>query len=831
MKTTERLSSTLTAFCAAALLCALSALVIPTSAAFAVTTERVSVSSAGEQANDACYAPSISADGRFVAFASKATNLVPGDTNDAVDVFVHDRLTGSTERVSVNSSGEQSHDPALGYPTPSISADGRFVAFGSGAADLVTGDTNGKPDVFVRDRLNSTTERVSVSSAGDQANGEHGSGAPSISAEGRFVAFSSSASNLVAGDTNSTDDVFVRDRQAGTTERVSLNNDGSQRTLGCGGPAISGDGRFVTFSDWDDSTMQNRIFVRDRTAGTTQQVDVSSSGQPANAISGSPAISADGKSVGFESMSENLAPISRPCAQFYMRDLQASTTEVVSVSNTGEPMNWMDPGGSMSCGCCEKPAISGDGRFVAFPVAAKVTNLVPDDTNNAGDICIRDRANGTTQLVSVSSDGAQANAYSYGPSISGGGRHVAFYSSATNLAPGDTNGKTDIFVRDRGPVAPPGLGIAINDGAACTGSRDVALGLQFPAGSVDMRLRDDPGDWGAWEDCVAEKAWTLSAGDGIKSVCLQCRDTQGTISQEVCDDILLDTTPPTNPSIIINGGAVCTSRSGVTLTLSAAGAYQRRFSNDGQTWSAWQAYGTTASWTLSSGRGQKTVWFQAQDSCGNLSEPATDTIWWALFDDVTCRHPFRPWIEAVAQQAIVSACSTSPPRFCPTDATTRAVMAEALCKAAGKTPLDRATPTFADVPKTHPAYGWIERLAEPASWGGVPVTDGCGLQGAQRFFCPDGTVTRGHAAKFICRATGKGPMSSCSGIFDDVWSGHPFYFCGFVERLADAASWPGGVPVTFGCARDGWRRWYCPNYPLSRGQLAVFIVRAFGISL
>jgi Tol biopolymer transport system component len=827
MKTTGQLPSTLTAFCAAALLCALSALVIPTSAAFAATTERISISTSGEQPNDGCYAPSISGDGRFVAFASKATNLVPGDTNDAVDVFVRDRLTGITERVSVSSTGEQSHDPTTWYSWPSISADGRFVAFASGAADLVPGDTNGKADVFVRDRLNATTERVSVSSAGAQGN-DHAS-QPGISADARFVSFASVATDLVPGDTNGETDSFVRDRTAGTTERVNLNNDGSQRTLGSGAPAISADGRFVAFSEWDDGTMQSQVFVRDRAAGITQRVDVSSTGQPANAISGSPAISADGRFVGIESFSENLAPIPTPCSQYYLRDVVASTTEVVSVSNTGEPMNWMDPGGSMSCSCCDRLTISGDGRFVAFEVAGKVTNLVASDLNNAYDICIRDRANGTTQLVSVSSEGAQGNGGSYAPSISGGGRHVAFSSSATNLVPGDTNGKADIFVRDRGPVAPPGLGIAINDGAACTGSRDVALGLQFPAGSVDMRLRDDPGDWGAWEPCVAEKAWTLSDGDGIKSVCLQCRDTQGTISQEVCDDILLDTTPPTNPSIIINGGAVCTSRSGVTLTLSAAGAYQRRFSNDGQTWSAWQAYGTTASWTLSSGRGQKTVWFQAQDSCGNLSEPATDTIWWALFDDVTCRHPFRPWIEAVAQQAIVSACSTSPPRFCPGDATTRAVMAEALCKAAGKTPLDKATPTFADVPKTHAAYGWIERLADPASWGGTAVTDGCGVQSAQKLFCPDAGVTREQSAKLICRATGKAPMSSCSGVFADVPSARPL--CRYVERLADPASWPGGIAVTNGCGGSGATRWFCPASPLTRGQLAVFIVRAFGIPL
>src|SRR5437867_824550 len=171
------------------------------------TTERVSVDSAGTQGNSFSLDPSISADGRFVAFSSLATNLVPGDTNGAFDVFVHDRLTGTTERVSVDSAGTQGHGNSS---EPSISADGRFVAFSSVATNRVPGDTNAAFDVFVHDRLTGTTERVSVASAGTQGNGS--SLDPSISADGRFVAFSSVATNLVPGDTNGKEDVFVHDR-------------------------------------------------------------------------------------------------------------------------------------------------------------------------------------------------------------------------------------------------------------------------------------------------------------------------------------------------------------------------------------------------------------------------------------------------------------------------------------------------------------------------------------------------------------------------------------------------------------------------------------------
>ena len=191
--------------------------------------------------------PAISADGRFVAFSSDASNLVAGDTNGRGDIFVRDRLTGTTERLSLASDGTQANR------LTSISADGRFVTFSSSASNLVAGDTNRQADVFVHDRLTSTTERVSVASDGTQANGD--SSFPSISADGRFVTFVSRASTLVAGDTNSRDDVFVHDRQTGTTERVSVASDGTQGNRNSRFSSISADGRFVKF----DSAASNLV--------------------------------------------------------------------------------------------------------------------------------------------------------------------------------------------------------------------------------------------------------------------------------------------------------------------------------------------------------------------------------------------------------------------------------------------------------------------------------------------------------------------------------------------------------------------------------------------
>src|SRR5258708_3372263 len=222
---------------------ALAAPVFLCSVAVAQTTTRVNVDSAGAQANADSYRPSISGDGRFVAFQSGASNLVPGDTNSFWDVFVHDYQTGATERVSVATGGAEGNGDSA---KPSISCDGRYVAFQSGATNLVSGAIPNQ--IYLRDRQAGTTELVSVSTGGAPANSSCFNFPPSISGDGRYVAFWSAASNLVPGDTNDTSDIFVRDRQAGTTERVTLDSAGVQANDLSGYLSISADGRFVEFS-------------------------------------------------------------------------------------------------------------------------------------------------------------------------------------------------------------------------------------------------------------------------------------------------------------------------------------------------------------------------------------------------------------------------------------------------------------------------------------------------------------------------------------------------------------------------------------------------------
>ena len=414
--------------------------VLPARAALAGITQRVSVSTGGGEGNGPSEDSFISANGRYVAFTSWATNLVPGDTNGELDVFVRDGLAGTTERVSVSSGGAEGNGRS---EDPSISADATYVAFSSYATNLVAGDTNNYSDVFVHNRQTGTTERVNVSTGGGQSNDQ--SLNPSISADGRYVAFDSTATNLVPGDTNTWRDVFVHDRESGTTERVSVSSGGGQGNSDSYDPSISADGRYVSFQSWasdlvpGDTNGRFDVFVRDRQTATTERVSVGSWGEQGNDHSDGWSISADGRYVAFSSFATNLvAGDTNNCSDGFIHDRQAGTTERVSVSTDGGEGNdnsWFT-------------SISADGRYVAFESYA--TNLVPGDTNGSRDNFVHDRQAGTTERVSVSTGGSQGNSNSWlPPCISADGRYVAFGSWASNLVPGDTNGSRDVFVRDR----------------------------------------------------------------------------------------------------------------------------------------------------------------------------------------------------------------------------------------------------------------------------------------------------------------------------------------------------------------------------------------------
>ncbi len=402
-------------------------------------TERISLDSNSLEGNNSSIRPAISADGQLVAFSSTATNLVVGDTNNVSDIFVHNRQTGGTERVSVGIGGVQANAAST---IPSISADGRFVAFESTATNLVAGDTNSVSDIFVYDRQTGSIERVSVDNNGIEGNAT--STISSISADGQFVAFESVANNLVIGDTNAVKDIFVRDLQHNTTKRVSVNSMGVQANSGSHTTSISENGRFIAFvsiasnlvvgdtnSEWD-------IFVHNRETGVTERVSVDNTGIEGNSFSSTPAISATGRFVVFSSDANNLiADDTNGVQDAFVHDRQTGKTERISVGSMGIQSNNFST----------MPGISADGRFVTF--ASLASNLVADDTNSTRDVFIRDRQMDETKRASVDSTEIQGNNSSTRPSISADGRFVAFESTATNLVAGDTNNVSDVFIYTR----------------------------------------------------------------------------------------------------------------------------------------------------------------------------------------------------------------------------------------------------------------------------------------------------------------------------------------------------------------------------------------------
>jgi Tol biopolymer transport system component len=321
-------------------------------------SRRASEDTGGEDPNDGSSYPSISADGRYVAFYSSASDLVAGDGNGFQDVFVRDLVAGTTVRASVDS-GDGDPDSASG--APSISADARYVAFDSSASDLVPGDGNGSLDVFVRDLMAGATVRAAVDTEGGDPNGR--SFDPSISADGRYVAFYSSASNLVDGDGTDFYDIFVRDLVAGTTVRASVDTGGGDPDGYSYYPSINSDGRYVAFWSYASDLVQgdgngfSDIFVRDLVAGTTVRASVDTGGGDPDSDSYSPSISADGRYVAFESQAGDLVPSDGCCFyDIFVRDLVAGTTVRASV----------DSGGGDPFGNSFQPSISADGRYVSF---------------------------------------------------------------------------------------------------------------------------------------------------------------------------------------------------------------------------------------------------------------------------------------------------------------------------------------------------------------------------------------------------------------------------------------------------------------------------------
>jgi Tol biopolymer transport system component len=403
---------------------------------------RVSVATGGVQATGGFGGsddPAISSDGRYVAFTSNATNLVASDGNGSPDIFVHDRQTGNTERVSLSETGTE----VDGFSSlPSISANGRYVAFENDSSDIVAGFAGGSPHIFLRDRTGATTTWVS-----DNGNSDHLS--PQISDDGRFVIYSSESSDIVVPDTNGAlRDAILWDRSSGTNVIVSKNSGGLQTAADSGGfsngVAISGDGAVVAFESAGtdlvpgDANSSEDIFLRDLGLGETRLGSTSHYGTQPDAGINFVALSGDGEILAFASSASNLvAGDTLGHRDIYVAGTLGRVRGVVSVG----------PGGVLGNGPSGSPTLSGDGSLVAYDSFAD--NLVASDLNLTSDVFVHEVATGSTTRISVTSGGIEANDMSFSPSISTNGRYVAFISYGSNLEPGDINISRDVFLHDR----------------------------------------------------------------------------------------------------------------------------------------------------------------------------------------------------------------------------------------------------------------------------------------------------------------------------------------------------------------------------------------------
>jgi len=339
-------------------------------------TVRCSTDSSGLEGNNNSSLVSLNSDGRYVAFQSNATNLVAGDSNGRTDVFRKDLQTDETIRVSTDSSGLEVNEDSY---SPGISSDGRYVVFSSDANNLVAGDTNGRTDIFRKDLQTNETIRVSTDSSGLQVNDD--STYPSLSPDGRYVAFQSDATNLVAGDTNGRTDVFRKDIQTGETIRVSTDSSGNQAGSNSSSPAINADGRYVafkslaSFSPGDTNQYYYDVYRKDIVTGQVLLCSSNAEGNAGPSTSNTASISSDGRYVSLYSMSTLVPGAGNAYGNIYRKDL--ATGKILCCTHTVS-------GDSIYGPVLGDNDISADGKYV-FMVTS-VDGLVPEDDNGYNDV-------------------------------------------------------------------------------------------------------------------------------------------------------------------------------------------------------------------------------------------------------------------------------------------------------------------------------------------------------------------------------------------------------------------------------------------------------------
>ncbi len=576
------------------------------------------------------------------------------------------------ELISVSSNEEQGNAASGNNDLPSaVSDDGRFVMFISGATNLAPGDTGNDLDAFVRDRQAGTTERVSVSNTGAEANSQ--TQEADMSGDGRYVIFLSGDNTLVPNDNNPGQDIFIRDRQAGTTQ-LALPGIGGTAEFGFSVDriAISGNGRYIAFHTFgalspEDEVGVRDIYVYDREAGTVDFISDNNS-STARGHSFNPSISDDGRYVAYHSMADDLvAGDTNERMDVFVFDRQTRQTERVSLTQ----------GGAQTNNDSLEASISNDGRFVSY--SSEATNIAPQDTDANQDIYVYDRQNDTTQLVSLRSDETRPAPNSAGSAsrdsrISGNGRYVTFQSDLP-LDSGDINILTDIYVRD------------LTTGTTEWVSRSGGGYNYAPAISNDGRYV-----------AFSSTSDRMSSND----------------SNDRADIFLADRAPACtiNFSDVAEGSTFypyirCLACAGVL------GGYGDNTFRPGD--------------NVTRGQLSKIV-----ANAANFNEPVSGQT----FTDVPPDSTFYPFIERMARRGYIGGYSDG--TFRPGAFATRGQIAKIVSNAAGynDTPTGQ---TFSDVPADSAFYVFVERVAARGAVGGYP--DGT--------FRPGNNTTRGQVSKIV----------------------------------------------------------------------------------
>ncbi|MFE4974866.1 hypothetical protein ACFRAR_22530 [Kitasatospora sp. NPDC056651] len=426
-------------------------------------TELVSVGPDGAKSDGWSKTLGLSGDGRYALFMSEADNLVPGDTNGRRDLFVRDLWTRHTERVNLADDGTQ---PAESTSGGAISGDGRYVAFSTEASGVAPGEHPGRiANVYVRDLRTGRTELVTT---GDPASDQSGRNSfdPVLSWDGRYVAFSSTRTDLVPGAAYrpwAWND-FVTDRRTGTTTLITVGADGSPANAGSGSVTISADGATIGFSSAATNLLApdgpaapppspagtppgltapryDPYYVYDARAGRIRGASIDADGALRRLGDFGGTLSADGRYAVF-TLNEPGGPPDGPGShlELYVRDLRQGTVTKVSTPLPGTTTTRSSRNGVMGL----------DGRWVVF--ASDAENLVPGDTNGVADVFRHDLWTGRTERVSVAPDGSQTPGASSAPVVDATGSTVLFVSQDGTLTPGDTNGVQDVFVRRLPPL-------------------------------------------------------------------------------------------------------------------------------------------------------------------------------------------------------------------------------------------------------------------------------------------------------------------------------------------------------------------------------------------